>query len=57
MDLAEAALVFGGGAGLASGLDAGAARAVFDLLTRVAAAAGAAAGAHPGGHRRGLGRA
>ena len=38
MDLAEAALVFGGGAGLASGLDAGAARAVFDLLTRVAAA-------------------
>ena len=45
LDLAEAALVFGGGAGLASGLDAGAARAVFDLLTRVAAAAGAAAGA------------
>jgi electron transfer flavoprotein alpha subunit len=45
MDLAEAGLVFGGGAGLASGLDAGAARAVFDLLTRVAAAAGAAAGA------------
>jgi electron transfer flavoprotein alpha subunit len=45
MDLAEAALVFGGGAGLASGLDAGAARAVFDLLTRVAAAAGASAGA------------
>ena len=45
MDLAEAALVFGGGAGLAAGLDAGAARAVFDLLTRVAAAAGAAAGA------------
>jgi electron transfer flavoprotein alpha subunit len=45
MDLAEAALVFGGGAGLASGLDAGTARAVFGLLTRVAAAAGAAAGA------------
>ena len=45
MDLAEAGLVFGGGAGLASGLDAGAARATFDLLTRVAAAAGAAAGA------------
>jgi len=45
MDLAEAALVFGGGAGLAAGLDAGAARATFDLLARVAAAAGAAAGA------------
>jgi electron transfer flavoprotein alpha subunit len=45
VDLAEAALVFGGGAGLAAGLDAGAARAVFDLLIRVAAAAGAAAGA------------
>lgn len=45
MDLAEAGLVFGGGAGLAAGLDAGAARATFDLLTRVAAAAGAAAGA------------
>jgi len=45
LDLAEAALVFGGGAGLAAGLDAGGARAVFDLLTRVAAAAGAAAGA------------
>jgi electron transfer flavoprotein alpha subunit len=45
MDLAEAGLVFGGGAGLAAGLDAEAARAVFDLLTRVAAAAGAAAGA------------
>jgi electron transfer flavoprotein alpha subunit len=45
MDLAEAALVFGGGAGLAAGLDAGSARATFDLLTRVAAAAGAAAGA------------
>jgi electron transfer flavoprotein alpha subunit len=45
LDLAEARLVFGGGAGLAAGLDAGAARAVFDLLIRVAAAAGAAAGA------------
>lgn len=45
MDLAEAGLVFGGGAGLAAGLDAGAARATFDLLARVAAAAGAAAGA------------
>jgi electron transfer flavoprotein alpha subunit len=45
LDLAEAELVFGGGAGLAAGLDTGAARAVFDLLTRVAAAAGAAAGA------------
>jgi electron transfer flavoprotein alpha subunit len=45
LDLAGAALVFGGGAGLAAGLDAGAARAVFDLLARVAAAAGAAAGA------------
>jgi electron transfer flavoprotein alpha subunit len=45
MDLAEAPLVFGGGAGLAAGLDFPAAQAAFGLLTRVAAAVGASAGA------------
>jgi electron transfer flavoprotein alpha subunit len=45
IDLAEAPLVFGGGAGLAAGLDDTAARAVFDLLARVAGALGASAGA------------
>jgi electron transfer flavoprotein alpha subunit len=45
MDLAEAPLVFGGGAGLAAGLDRPAARAAFSLLAAVAAALGASAGA------------
>lgn len=45
MDLAEAPLVVGGGAGLAAGLDAATARAAFSLLGEVAAALGAAAGA------------
>jgi electron transfer flavoprotein alpha subunit len=45
MDLAEAPLVFGGGAGLAAGLDFPAARAAFGLLAAVAAALGASAGA------------
>jgi electron transfer flavoprotein alpha subunit len=45
MDLAEAPLVFGGGAGLAAGLDLPAARAAFGLLAAVAAALGASAGA------------
>jgi len=45
MDLAEAPLVFGGGAGLAAGLDLPAARAAFRLLGDVAAALGASAGA------------
>ena len=45
MDLAEAPLVFGGGAGLAAGLDLPAARAAFRLLGEVAAALGASAGA------------
>lgn len=45
MDLAEAPLVFGGGAGLAAGLDDAAARVVFELLVRVAGALGASAGA------------
>jgi electron transfer flavoprotein alpha subunit len=45
MDLAEAPLVFGGGAGLAAGLDLPAARAAFQTLARVAAAVGASAGA------------
>jgi electron transfer flavoprotein alpha subunit len=45
MDLAEAPLVFGGGAGLAAGLDLPAARAAFGTLARVAAAVGASAGA------------
>jgi electron transfer flavoprotein alpha subunit len=45
MELAAAPLVFGGGAGLAAGLDGDAARAAFGLLAEVAAAAGASAGA------------
>jgi electron transfer flavoprotein alpha subunit len=45
MELAEAPLVFGGGAGLAAGLDLRAARATFGLLAGVAAAVGASAGA------------
>lgn len=45
MDLAEAPLVVGGGAGLAAGLDAATATATFGLLAGVAAALGAAAGA------------
>lgn len=46
MDLAEAARVVGGGAGLVPpGTSDEAARSLFELLTRVAAAAGAAAGA------------
>jgi electron transfer flavoprotein alpha subunit len=45
MDLAEAPLVVGGGAGLAAGLDAATATATFGLLADVAAALGAAAGA------------
>lgn len=45
LDLADAPLVFGGGAGLAAGLDLPAARAVFSLLGAVAAAIGASAGA------------
>jgi electron transfer flavoprotein alpha subunit len=45
MDLADAQLVFGGGAGLAARLDDATARAVFDLLVRVAGALGASAGA------------
>jgi electron transfer flavoprotein alpha subunit len=45
MDLAEAPLVFGGGAGLAAGLDLPATRAAFALLAAVAAALGASAGA------------
>jgi electron transfer flavoprotein alpha subunit len=45
MDLAEAPLVVGGGAGLAAGLDAATATATFGLLAEVAAALGAAAGA------------
>jgi electron transfer flavoprotein alpha subunit len=45
IDLAEAPLVFGGGAGLAAGLDVPAARAVFQTLAQVAAAVGASAGA------------
>lgn len=44
-NLAEAAVVLAGGAGLAAGLDAAAARAAFGLLAEVAAALGAAAGA------------
>jgi electron transfer flavoprotein alpha subunit len=45
MDLAEAPLVVGGGAGLAAGLDTATATATFGLLADVAAALGAAAGA------------
>lgn len=45
MDLAEAELVFGGGAGLAAGADDATARKLFDLLVEVAAALGASAGA------------
>ncbi len=45
MDLAEAPLVFSGGAGLAAGLDVPAARATFGVLAAVAAALGASAGA------------
>lgn len=45
MDLAEAPLVFSGGAGLAAGLDFPAARAMFGVLVAVAAALGASAGA------------
>jgi electron transfer flavoprotein alpha subunit len=45
MDLAEAPLVFSGGAGLAAGLDGPAARATFGVLAAVAAAVGASAGA------------
>jgi electron transfer flavoprotein alpha subunit len=45
MELAEAPLVFSGGAGLAAGLDLPEARAAFGLLAAVAAAVGASAGA------------
>jgi len=45
MDLEEATLVFGGGAGLAAGLGDAAARSAFELLASVAVALGASAGA------------
>jgi electron transfer flavoprotein alpha subunit len=45
MELAEAPLVFSGGAGLAAGLDLPGARAAFGLLAAVASALGASAGA------------